>query len=174
MNKTSNFNFVTIKSISKKELAACFQIIKNNLPSEGIILQPGDEKLWKDNFVSNVDKDNFITVLIYRHGSVCGFFTLLMEEKLYLCEIQFDESVKNTRLILETLLFLFNLDKISNYEKIYFNIKRSNFISNKTFSHLGGQVVSTATGSLQYVLDRSTVQSYLNRLKFSTIDSEQV
>lgn len=45
MNKTSNFNFVTIKSMSQKELDACFQIVKNNLPSEGIILQPGDEKL---------------------------------------------------------------------------------------------------------------------------------
>lgn len=174
MNKTCNFNFVTIKSISQKELVACFQIIKNNLPSEGIILQPGDEKLWKTNFLSNLKKDNFLTVLIFDGPSICGYFTLSLEERLYLCEIQFNERVKKTRLILKTLLYVFNMKEISNYQQIYFNIKKSNTTSNKTFSHLGGQIVSSSTGSSLYVLERNVVKAYLARLNISTIDSEQV
>lgn len=172
MNKNKNFNFVKIQSLSEKELDACFQIIKNNLPAEGIILQPSDEKLWKTNFLSNLKKDNFLTVLIFDGLSICGFFTLSLEERLYLCEIQFSENVKNTRLILKTLLYVFNMKEVSNYQQIYFNIKKSNIISNKTFSHLGGQIVSSSTGSSLYVLERDAVKAYLARLNISTIDSE--
>lgn len=172
MNKNKNFNFVKIQSLSEKELDACFQIIKNNLPSEGIILQPSDEKLWKSNFLSNLKKDNFLTVLIIDGLSICGFFTLSLEERLYLCEIQFSESVKNTRLILKTLLYIFNMKDVLNYQQIYFNIKKTNIISNKTFSHLGGKIVSSSTGSSLYVLERDAVKAYLARLNISTIDSE--
>lgn len=163
--KIYGYDFSQVSILSSDELDFCFEIIRNNLVFEGLSFQEGDDVLWKQHIRDNLRKDNYIFVLIKNSEKICGFVSLLAEEKLYLSEIQFIPNIKATRAILATLIYIESLDVISKYNEIYFYINKSNIRSTKTFTHLGGEIVSSKNNSNLYVLSRSKFEKYLSPYK---------
>lgn len=161
----SNFLIIRKEQLTNLELNSCFEIIKQNIIDLGIFVSSKDENLWKQSLKTNLIKDKFYLYLIYLNKEIVGFVevTQTSEDAIIISEVQFDEKIKQTRAILYVINFLCNLKDFNNVNIIEFSIFKNNNMSNKTFSHLGGQVVMETDKTYKYILNKEQVKNYLSK-----------
>ena len=158
------FKFHHEKFLSEYQLDLCFEIIKDNMIELGYNVTENDGKIWKNNVYTNAQNENNDFIIIYNNGKICGFVIIEKGEKVFINEVQLSKQVKNTRLILEIIKYIFYYPSYQQFNEIYFNINNQNQMSKKTFTHLGGECVSSSEKSSQYKLTRDKVQQYLQKL----------
>lgn len=152
------------KCLTKTELNSAFDIIKNNMIELGFNVTDEDEVTWKENLNLNIRKSHFLLFLIYNQSKIVGFIELsLLNSIPFLAELQFSASVKRTRIILYVINFLLNLKELKSAKSIEFSILKTNSISNKTFSHLGGKVILDTEKKYKYSITKNAVKQYLSK-----------
>lgn len=152
--------------IDENELEQSFNIIKSNMIRLGFNVTEKDKITWCDNIKKYLESDDFYFYLVYLNGEIVGFCTVVKENNAFtVSEIQLADKVKRTRIILEIIEYLLKAPELKNENEIYFSILKNNEMSNKTFSHLGGQIISENERKNKYVVKRNSVESYINNLK---------
>lgn len=147
------------------ELEQAFNIIKSNMIKLGFNVTDKDKIIWCNNVKKLLESDDFYFYLVYLNGEIVGFSTVVKENNSFiLSEVQLADKVKQTRIILEIIEYLLKAPELKDENKIYFSILKNNDMSNKTFSHLGGQIVSENERKYKYVIQRKSVENYINKL----------
>lgn len=155
------FKIVEKKILSDSDLNMMFEILKPNLIKLGYTnISDSEKEIWK----SNHNQSNNFYFWIYADDNFVGYFELCVNEnKLFLSEIQLCGNVKQTKTILYVIKFLTELDYFKDFDKIYFSINKTNSLSNKTFSHLGGKIVRETEKKNIYELSRDKIEQYLSK-----------
>jgi len=147
-------------TINYNELNTCFNIIKNNMINLKFKVSKQDEANWKNNIVNNLIKQNYFFYLLYSNNKICGFVILVYENNLTLHEIQLSDNVKRTRVLYYTLKYLNSSIGLKNFNSVGFSILKHNFISIKTFTHLGAKLVKETENKYFYTLERLALEQY--------------
>lgn len=159
------FHFLRKRHLASKEFDTLFDIISNNMQKLGFHINNNDKLVWINNLKQNLRNDNFYMYLIYFNGEICGFIELVESENdLVVSEIQFNPLVKGSKLILHVINFVLNNPKFTKYTSAKFSINKNNTISNRTFTHLGGEICDEKGNSYTYKIERIKVQKYLDNL----------
>ena len=149
------------------ELESAFNIIKLNMINLGYIVSDNDKISWCENIKNNLANSNFYFYLVYLNSEIVGFVEVLNQENSFIIsEVQLADKVKRTKIILEIIKYLLNCAELSNVDEVFFSILKINVMSNKTFSHLGGKIVSETERKFKYVIKRGSVNSFIS--KFNT------
>ena len=158
-----------VKEASLQFLKSCFSILKNNLQNQGFQISNNDFKIWMNNIKKSFSSSFWFA--IYNNGRFCGFMTLsTVNTKLFVSEIQFADSIKNSRAILKCIEFLTSYKPLSKHKECYFNINNKNTKSLHTFSHLQPELISSNSNTSLYILSRQNIQHYLSsKAKNSTL-----
>ena len=164
-NFIKGFRFYKEKNLSKYQLDACFEIVKNNMKNLGYVVTEDDCKIWENNVYVNSQNENYDFIIICNDGVICGFIIIEKGERIFVNEVQLSKQVKNTRLILEIIKNIYNDIDYGKFNEIYFNINNKNEMSKKTFTHLGGKCIFKSDNSSQYKLTRDKVKNYIQKLK---------
>lgn len=163
-NTYMTHEIVRKKSLNEEEFEKTFEILKPNLEQIGVKVTPEDKISWAENMKKNLENDQFYFYFLYYDDEIVGYSMLYRyPDYLFLSEIQLHEKVKQTRAILYILQFLFAFHDFQNDDCLYFNILKSNRISNKTFSHLGGELIEEKETKNRYLIKREKVEKYLNK-----------
>lgn len=150
--------------LNNDELEQTFNIIKHNMINLGFIVSNKDKASWCDNIKSSLANSNFYFYLVYLNSEIVAFFEVFNEKDTYIIsEVQLADKVKRTKIILEIIKYLLNCNELSNVDEVYFSILKNNDISNKTFSHLGGKIVSENERKFKYVIKRDFVNSFISK-----------
>lgn len=153
-------------SLADYELEHAFSIIKSNMINLGFNVSKKDKEFWCDNLKNNLEKENFYFYLVYLDGEIVGFIELTNADNSFIVsEIQLDDKVKHTKIILEIIKYLLNSPELAHQNEVYFSILKNNSISNKTFSHLGGEIIFENEKKYKYIIKRELVESFISRLK---------
>ena len=159
------YHFLRKRYLSDKILDIIFRIIKNNMIKIGFNICDKDKDFWISNLKQELLCDNFYLYLIYNNGEVCGFVEALEKDnQLIISEIQFDDNVKGSKLILHTINFILNNKLFYKFDKAYFSINKNNAISHKTFTHLGAKIILEKEKSFKYEILKSEVEKYIKYL----------
>ena len=117
------------------------------------------------NIEKELKNENLYFYLIVYKEEFCGFIEIVdLNNRLIISEIQINDKMKGTRLILHIIKFIYNNLGFLNYYKVYFNINKNNIISNKTFKHLGAEITLEKEKTIQYEIKRIDVEKYLKSL----------
>lgn len=159
------YNFLRKLILNEKDTKLCYEIIKNNMIEIGVKVIPQDYIIWQSALNRNITNfKNFYFFLIKQGEEIVGFVEIKKcQDYLYLSEIQLAPKVKQTKVILYTLKFLFENQSFNNFDTIYFHINKSNKMSHKTFTHLGGEIVEELKINNKYKITREKVENYLNK-----------
>lgn len=153
-------------NLSQTEIDILFEIIKDNMLALDVNVTQEDYRIWSGNLTNLIKNDNVYFYIIYSNNNPCGFVELIEKDgKLTLCELQLNNKVKKTRLILTIIEFLFQDESISQKDEMYFHILKNNYASNSTFCHLGAKKISENERSNNYILSRQDVANYFENLK---------
>lgn len=71
----NGFEFFEMKALSAEQLQDCFEIIKHNLPFEGIVFHAQDEDIWKNNLLQSLQNKSNTFVIIKK---IAKFAVLLV------------------------------------------------------------------------------------------------
>lgn len=108
---------------------------------------------------------NFYFYLVYLNRKIVGFVEVVDEKGSFIIsEVQLADKVKHTRIILEIIKYLLDSPKLSNVKEVYFSISKNNDMSNKTFSHLRGKIISENDRTFKYVIKRNLVNTYMSKI----------
>ncbi len=152
--------------LSENELNFAFNIIKDNMTKLGFDVSDKDKEMWCGNIKQNLYKEDFYFYLVYINGKVEGFIEIVNSNGIFIVsEVQLSNQSKGTRAILEIIKFLYNNKEFENVEEFQFSILKHNNMSNKTFAHLGGEIISESERKFRYKISRNNVKQYLNNLK---------
>ena len=165
MVSTEKYDFVKQEFLSTKQLNNCYQIVKDNMIKLGYLVNEQDKKTWTDNIRTIIKNNNNDFVIIYNNKKICGFIIIEKNNQIFVNEIQFDNQVKKTRLILQVIVYLYNQFSSIKCDEVFFNINNKNVISKKTFLHLGGEILMSNDKSSKYVIKKQDVEKYLHSLK---------
>ena len=165
-------NFIQGRTIIRKqylndyELEQAFNIIKPNMINLGFNVSDKDKEFWCKNIKDNLENSNFYFYLVYLNGEIVGFVEVVDEKDSFIIsEVQLADKVKHTKMILEIIKYLLNNSELSNVNEVSFSILKNNTMSNKTFSHLGGKIISENDRKFKYVIKRDLVNSYISKFK---------
>ena len=148
------------------EINLIYNILKENMLTLGFCISNEDEKIWLSNLLNNLQNQNFYCYIIYDNEQIIGFIEAVKaNNKLILSELEFDSNHKKTRLILNVICFLATTKDFAEFDELYFNINKKNINSNKTFSHLGCEIVEERKNCFLYKLKRTNVDDYLKKIK---------
>ena len=132
----------------------------------GFDVSDKDKEMWCGNIKQNLYKEDFYFYLVYINGKVEGFIEIVNSNGIFIVsEVQLSNQSKGTRAILEIIKFLYNNKEFENVEEFQFSILKHNNMSNKTFAHLGGEIISESERKFRYKISRNNVKQYLNNLK---------
>ena len=164
---TQGKDIIRKRYLNDYELEQAFNIIKSNMINLGFIVSDKDKISWCENIKNNLANSNFYFYLVYLNSEIVGFVEVLNQENSFIIsEVQLADKVKRTKIILEIIKYLLNCSELSNVNEVYFSILKNNDMSNKTFSHLGGKIVSENERKFKYVIKRDFVNSFIS--KFNT------
>ncbi len=160
-----NFRFLRKRHLSDEEFDTMFDIISDNMSHIGFALRSGDKSIWVNNLQRNLDDEHFYIYLIYFNGDICGFIEIMeTHDGITVSEIQFNQTVRSSKLILYTIDFILNEPAFCQHRHAYFSINKNNALSSKTFTHLGAQICGEKQNSYQYEIDRTSAQKYIDKL----------
>lgn len=166
-------NFIQGRTILRKnylseyELDMAFNIIKSNMIGLGFEVSEEDKRFWCKNIQDNLQLSNFYFYLVYLNGEIVGFIEFVNKNNSFIIsEIQLSDKAKHTKIILEIIKYLLNCEELSKVNDIYFSILKNNKMSNKTFSHLGGEIIDENDKKFKYIISRDKVKSYMDKFEF--------
>lgn len=160
------FKIVRISELSQNELDLSFEIIKNNMIELGYAVSEKDKEIWCINLKKHFFNNQFYFYLVLLNSEIVGFVELIdNKEYLFLSEIQLSTKVKQTRVLLYILQYLFECEEFKKFDSLYFTILKINKMSNKTFVHLGGELVEELKTKNRYKITREKVANYLKKFK---------
>lgn len=164
-------NFIQGRAIIRKhylhnnELEQIFNIIKLNMINLGFNVSDHDKIFWCKNIENYLENPNFYFYLIYLDGEIVGFIEIVNENNCFIIsEIQLNDKVKHTKIILEIIKYLLKCPEFADVNEMNFSILKHNTLSNKTFSHLGGKIVSENDKKYKYTIHRSCIDNYVSKL----------
>lgn len=159
------YHFLRKRYLTDKTINQLFNIIQNNMIKIGFNPSEEDKIAWTNNLKRELQNENFYFYVIYNNGEICGFVEILdSNSQLTVAEIQFDDTIKRTRLILHTINFILKNHHFGKYDRAYFSINKNNLMSNKTFSHLGAKICLEKEKSFKYEILKSDVEKYIKLL----------
>ncbi len=166
MPKQSNkYTILREKYLTDKKIAVLYEIIKNNMANIGFDVSEQDKNGWTNNLKEHFKKDDFYFYVIYNSGDICGFIEIVeYENKLIVSEVQLDNTVKGSRLIVEVIDFILTNPSFSKYNNCYFSINKNNTMSKNTFTHLGAKFYREKGNKVKYGISRIEVEKYLEKL----------
>lgn len=160
-----DYTFLRKNHLSNKITDILFEIIKNNMIKIGFNISDNDKSFWIDNLKRELQNKNFYLYIIYNNGEICGFIEAVeSNNQLIISEIQFNDIVKGSKLILHTINFILHNSQFDKFDKAYFSINKNNTMSNKTFAHLGAKIVLEKEKSCKYEILKSDVEKYIQSL----------
>ncbi len=158
--------FVEKKFLLQKELNRLFEITASNMAKIGFEIKDSDKQIWCESLKNNLHSKNFTLYNIYRNGEIVGFVSLeSVENNLFLCDIELDENVQKTRLILDVIKFLNANQKFKDYPALFFGINKNNKKSLDTCFHLGAEIIEERPNAYRFKLNRVNIEKYLQRFK---------
>ena len=159
------YNILRKTNLTIIETEVLFDIIKDNLLSLEYKISNNDKELWIENLKNSLQKEKFYLYLVYKEEKIVGFVEITEENnKLTLSEIQIDNYNKKTRILLDIINFLLTRKDFLTFDEMAFYINKQNAMSNKTFSHLGGQIIEERQKSYLYKIKRCDVEKYLKSI----------
>lgn len=159
------FLFLRKRHLTIKQFEILFDIVSSNMQKIGFQICDDDKLIWINGLKQHLSDGGFFLYLIYKNGKICGFIELTQSEnRLIISEIQFCPAVQHSRLIIYAIMFMLNNKQLFTYNVAYFSINKNNNMSNKTFAHLGGEVIDSKGVTLQYKIELSRVQRYVDKL----------
>lgn len=165
-NLKKNFSMIRVKNLNTKKLNSLFEIIKVNMTNLGFNVSDNDKEIWCNNIKHNLTNNNFYLFVVSFKGCVCGFVEAVIEKEcLFVSEVQLNNFAKQTRTILYIIQSLLLYKEFLNKEEVYFSILKHNKMSNKTFSHLGGEIVGENEKKYKYKITRELVNKWLSKIK---------
>ena len=158
------YKFLKTTYLNNEILDSLYNIIVYNNTSLGYQIKDEDKIIWQQNLIKNLQNANYHLYIIYLNGKIVGFFCIEIFNNIpYVCEVQFSEDNKNTRLILHTINRILNLKELQEYEDIYFGINKNNIKSINTFTHLGAIQVSQTERAYRYKISKNKAFHYLQK-----------
>ena len=152
--------------LTDRELKQAFNIIKCNMTNLGFNVSEKNKEVWCNSIKNNIVSSNFYFYLVYLNGEIVGFVELAKLNEIFIVsEVQLADKVKRTKIILNIIKFLFECPELANENEVYFSILKNNNMSNKTFSHLGGEIISENEKKYKYSIKRDLVHKYITKLK---------
>lgn len=152
--------------LNDQELIKAFNIIKSNMEELGVNVSEEDKTNWWKNITDYLNDPTFYFYLVYLNGEIVGFVEIVNKENTcIISEVQLNNKAKHTRIILDIITHLFNCEEFSKVYEMSFYILKQNSMSNKTFSHLGGKIVSENDRKYEYIISRDSVNSYLSKFE---------
>ena len=156
------------KYLKDFELQEAYNIISSNMSKLGFVIKKEDEVIWKENIVNRLKDENCFFYLVYQNGKICGFVEIVISnDKLIVSEIQLNDKVKNTRVLLKILKTLLQDNNFKSFNDVYFYINNKNLKSIKTFTHLGGILKKQKGNSSLYCLNRNNMINYFKKFNIS-------
>ena len=151
--------------LNKFEIESAFDIVKNNIINLGIDVSEKDREIWISSLNNNLSNKDFYFYLLYNDGKIAGFMEMIKSNgKLTLSEIQLNDSLKRTRILPFLINYILNEKAFSEFDELYFSIKKVNNASNATFSHLGGEIVEDRGKNWLYRISREKVSKYMKKM----------
>ena len=166
MQKAGEINIRRISAIKEEEMEEIFAIIKSNMENLGYIVSQEDKEQWCKNILNNLYNKDFYLYLVRSNREILGFVEIIKTGNSYVVsEVQLSEKAKATKIILKTIKFLLYCEELSGVDEVCFSVLKNNTASNKTFSHLGGEITSQSENKYRYVINRKNVEKYLSKFK---------
>lgn len=155
-----------VTNVGQQDLDKTFDIIQNNMQKLDWTVNENDKMLWQDSFKNMLMKQNFSVYFVFKKDELCAFFELeQLGNELILHEIQLNDNVKHTFVLLNILQFLLSNKDFEKYKTIKFSILKNNDMSNKTFTHLGGEKVKETENKFYYLLTREKAEKFLTKFE---------
>lgn len=152
------------KHLTEEEYKELFAIIKPNMERLNVSVTEKDYSVWVNNLRKLLVNPEYYFYILYLEDSICGLVSLIRnDDKLTLCEIQLNDRVKQTRMIINVLRYLYKAKEFTGDNCVYFSIKKNNSISNHTFTHLGGELIDETDNNYKYKLTREKMGEYLSK-----------
>ncbi len=153
-------------TLSESEINEFYNIIKSNMEQIGVKVTNEDKTIWCSNLREILKDKNYYFYEIVVKNKVEGFVSVILKNGIYkVGEVQLSEKIKHTRVILNIIKYLFSCSELKNAQEIQFTILKQNNMSNKTFTHLGGELIKSNDIKNYYSLSRDAVKKYLEKLK---------
>lgn len=167
-NFIKGYCMIRKKYLKDFELQEAYNIISSNMSKLGFVIKKEDEVIWKENIVNRLKDENCFFYLVYQNGKICGFVEIVISnDKLIVSEIQLNDKVKNTRVLLKILKTLLQDNNFKSFNDVYFYINNKNLKSIKTFTHLGGILKEQKGNSSLYCLNRNNMVNYFKKFNIS-------
>lgn len=159
-----DLEIVKKRELTERELDCAFEIIKLNMLALDVDVKSEDRALWGENLTRNLQNADYGFFLIFLKHEIVGFFSTINKQgSLYVPEVELAEKVKGTKVILEIIKFMYYSNNLKDINEINFSILKNNNMSNKTFSHLGGKIISQTERKFIYSLSPQDVKTYLTK-----------
>lgn len=161
-------SFCLIKklSLSSMELDRVYDIISSNMKNIGISVFDEDKLPWCNRLINQLGQKNHYFYIAYLDGKICGFVELSeIDKKLFVSEFELADWCKGTKVIFYIIKALVTCSDLSQFDKIYFKINKTNLLSTKTFSHLGATKYTENEKSTGFVLNRDNLACFINKFK---------
>lgn len=165
---SSDFSLEKKTSISQNELEKVYQITSQNMAEIGLEVNDESKEIFTKSMQQNFGDKNFVFFMFYHHSQICGWASVYKKtDNLYLSDIELAPSVKGTRLLAFVLASFAKEKEFASFDKFTFYINKKNTMSNKTFSHLGGEIVEEKPNGFIYMLTREKLVEFTEKLRLT-------
>lgn len=162
------FSVMKKTALSDEELETVYFITAQNMAGIGLEVTNDSKAIFFDSMRKNFEDKNFVFFMFYKGESICGWSSVYKkQDNLYLSDIELIPQVKGTRLLASVLQYFVSAKEFENYSKFTFYINKKNRMSNKTFSHLGGEIIEEKQNGYLYLLTREKATNYLQKLRLT-------
>lgn len=165
-NFINGFRIIKKLSLSQMEIDQVYDIISSNMKNIGISVSDADKLTWCNRLLNQLRVQNHYFYIAYLDGNICGFVELSkIDKKLFVSEFELADWCKGTKVIFYIIKVLVTCSDLSQFDKIYFKINKTNLLSTKTFSHLGATKYTENEKSTGFVLNRDDLACFINKFK---------
>ena len=165
---SSCFSIEKKDNLSQDELDKVYQITAQNMAGIGLEVNNESKGIFTKAMQQNFQDTNFVFFMFYHHNNICGWGSVYKKvDSLYLSDIELSPSVKGSRLLSFVLASLTKEKEFEMFENFTFYINKKNSMSNKTFSHLGGEIIEEKANGFIYKITRQKLINFLQKLRLT-------
>lgn len=165
---SSAFSLEKKDNLLKDELEKVYKITAQNMAEIGLDVNDESKEIFTKSMLQNFNDDNFVFFMFYHQNEICGWASVYKKQDcLYLSDIELLPSVKGTRLLAFVLASFAKEKEFFCFDKFTFYINKKNNMSNKTFSHLGGEIIEEKPNGNVYMLTREKLVNFIKKLRLT-------